>query len=306
MKIAIASCAKLIQAPSQPAWQEIQAEQPDVLMLLGDTVYLQHDNHLDPAKLREELAQLYKKQFAEPHFSALLSDMYQRGARVLAMYDDHDFLGNNRYGGDHDPALGEAARAAFKEAFAINNDGADVYQVVRTGKVDIFMLDERFYRTSPAVSAGNRDAILGARQWEWFEASLAHSDADYIVVGSSSTFHSFGDESWEQYPAAFGRMRDLLRGRKGALIASGDVHRNALYDDSGVLEVVTSAIARNSLLFGAPRRNYGILTYDGHEVHIELRSLKAGWRFNVRLARDSWTLDTAHDAAHSGAGAGLM
>ena len=31
-----------------------------------------------------------------------------------------------------------------------------------------------------------------------------------LVVASSTTLHTFGDESWEQYPAAFPRIVTLL------------------------------------------------------------------------------------------------
>ena len=118
MKIAVASCTKLQQINPQPVWSEIQIERPDVLLLTGDNVYLDHDNHKDPAKLREELQRLFAAQLAEPNFAALLADLRARGGTLLAIYDDHDFLGNNCYGGDHDPALREAARDEFIRAFA--------------------------------------------------------------------------------------------------------------------------------------------------------------------------------------------
>jgi hypothetical protein len=111
------------------------------------------------------------------------------------------------------------------------------------------------------------------------------------VVVSSSTFHRFGDESWEQYPAAFERLRALLRGRCGAMIVSGDVHRNALYDDSGVIEVVSSAVARKGLVFGAARKNYGILTFSEAAVQVELRGLKVGDRYKTTIARANWRLE---------------
>ena len=65
MKIAVASCTKLQQTNPQQVWSEIQNERPDVLLLTGDNIYLDHDNHKDPAKLREELQRLYAAQLAE-------------------------------------------------------------------------------------------------------------------------------------------------------------------------------------------------------------------------------------------------
>ncbi len=290
MKIAVASCIKLQQTYPQPVWSEIQNERPDILLLTGDNVYLDHDNHKDPAKLRAELQRLYAAQLAEPNFAALLADLRARGGSILAIYDDHDFLGNNCYGGDHDPALREAARDEFIRAFAPVQTGADVYTHFKSNLVDVIVLDERFYRTSPSVSRNDRDAILGAAQWAWFEHAVSNSTAKFLIVASSTTFHTFGDESWEQYPTAFERMRALLKDRRGGMIVSGDVHRNALYDDSGVIEVVSSAVARHGIVFGAPRKNYGILTFNNDAVRIQLRSLKPGGRFDTTIELANWRL----------------
>lgn len=195
-----------------------------------------------------------------------------------------------RYGGDHDPALAHAARAEFVLAFSPATTAKDLYHRRTIGNVDIVLLDERYYRRSTASSRTDRDAILGAAQWTWLEREVAASSASYLVLASSTTFHQFGDESWEQYPAAFERLRALIRPRVGALVLSGDVHRNALYDDSGVIEVVSSAVARKGIVFGAPRKNCGILNFGERSVRVELRALKSHWRFDVTIPLNEWRL----------------
>jgi alkaline phosphatase D len=172
MKLAVASCAKLQSTNPQPVWSEIQAERPDVLLLLGDTVYLSHDRHDDPKALGAELRVLYGAQMAEPNFAHLLNDIRTRGGELLAIYDDHDFLGNNRYGGDHGAALRESARGEFIRAFAPPQTGSDVFYLRRVGPADIVILDERFYRQAPSVSSSDRDAVLGSAQWHWLEQPL--------------------------------------------------------------------------------------------------------------------------------------
>lgn len=290
MKIVAASCCKLQQTNPQPVWKEIQDESPDVLLLLGDNIYLDHDHHSDPVALRNELRRFYDAQLAEPSFAGLLANVRQRDGAILSTYDDHDFLGNNRHGGDHPAGLRETARAELVRAFAPPRTGDDVYSVTRSDLVDIVVLDERFYRRAPSSAKGDRDAILGAQQWLWFENVVRQTAEKYLVVASSTTFHTYGDESWEQYPSAFNRMRTLLGHRRGAMIVSGDVHRNALYDDSGVMEIVTSGVARNGIVFGVPRRNYGVLTFEGDSTRVQLRSSKASWRFDVTIPRSRWSL----------------
>ena len=289
MKIAVVSCVKLQQVNPQPAWQQIAAERPDVLLLLGDTVYLDHDRIRSPAVLAAELKALYAAQLAEPNFAALLADVRARGGRVEAIYDDHDFLGNNRYGGDA-PALAAVARAELVAAFNPPRTGADVYRNVRVNNVELVVLDERFYRRKPHDSKRNRNAVLGAAQWTWFESVVAQTSAAFLVVASSTTVHRWGDESWEQYPAAFERLRALIGGRVGAFVVSGDIHRNEMYDDSGIVEVVSSGLARLGLIFKARRENWGLLTFDNLGVRVELHGLKARDRFDVRIELADWRL----------------
>lgn len=290
LKIVAASCANIRDVAPQPVWAEVAAERPDVLLLLGDSVYLEHDDHSDPRLLAAELRSLYARQFADPHFSALRADLQQRGALLAAIYDDHDFVGDNRGGLDAPDALRAAARAEFVAAFSPLMTGADVHRVHHLGAVDLIVLDARFYRSNAASSGLDRDAILGAGQWAWFERTVATSNAAHLVVASSTTLHAFGDQSWEQYPAAFDRMQGLLRGRAGALVVSGDAHLNAAYDESGVIEVVTSAVAQRSRRFGSLRQNYAVLSFEAESLQVQLRSLKIGSRFDFAIALRDWRL----------------
>ncbi len=289
-KLALASCSKIQDLPLQPAWADIQAQQPDALLLLGDNVYLDHDQHQQPGPLAAELDALYARQFAEPGFAVLLADLRARRAPLLAVYDDHDFLGDDRCGGDHDPALREAARAAFVRAFQAGPAGPDVYARHSLGLVDLILLDTRFYRSHPSRTVDPRNAMLGARQWAWLEQQLQASTATFLVVASATNLHNFGGQSWEQHPGAFQRLVGLLQGRAGALVVSGDAHRNAVYDDSGVVEIVSSAVARRGVVFGAERRNHGLLSFDAQGVQVDLRGLKVGNRFSFRIGLGHWVL----------------
>jgi len=290
MKLAMASCAKIQDIDPQPAWPLIRAERPDALLLLGDNIYLDRNDHHDPFELTQALDALYERQFAEPGFSALLQDLRGRGAPVMAIYDDHDFLGDNRYGADGPQALRDAARDAFIRAFRPTQTDDEVYRIERIGPLDLIVVDARYHRRSLAGSRDDPDAILGAPQWAWLERQVAKSDAPYLAVASSSTFHAFGDESWELCRPAFDRMVKLLRDRPGALVLSGDAHRNAVYDDSGVIEIVSSAVARRSLVFKVLRSNYGILSFDDDGLRVQLHSLKVSSRFDFRIERSHWTL----------------
>jgi alkaline phosphatase D len=290
MRLAFCSCSKIQSVERQVAWTYIQQGQPDALLLLGDNVYLEHDHHVDRQKLLAELEEHYARQKQERNFIELLQDLAARRKPLFAIYDDHDFLGNNRCGGDHDPALREAARQALIEAFFPPMTGEDVYSATTLGNVRLIVLDTRFYRTAPSVSRNNRDAVLGVNQWRWLEKELENPGAPFVVIASSTTFHTFGDESWEHYPAAFERLRQLLGNKKGRLLISGDVHNNHSYDDSGVIEIVSSGVARKGLVFGGLRENFGLLDFDDQGVAVQLHGRKQRDRASFRIELDRWTL----------------
>ena len=288
-KIAFASCCKLQKVNPQPAWAEIQLEKPDVLLLLGDNIYLDKDSHDDPAALTAELALLYRAQLREPNFSALLADMKARGKPVLATYDDHDFLGDNRVGAAN-PALRDSAREQLVAAIDPVRTGDDVYSSQWHGNVRIVVLDTRYHRDLLPGAADQRDAILGARQWQWLEAELERKDSPFVLVVSSTAFHRYGvNEAWSYYTAAFQRLRDLLRHRSGAMVASGDIHDNELKDKSGVIEVVSSGVARPGKGHGE-RRNYGLLVFDETGVDIDLRGEPPKGVFPMRVLLSDWRL----------------
>src|SRR5262245_24837822 len=160
-KLVVASCAKLQQISSQPVWSAMLSERPDGLLLLGDTIYLDNDQHRDPAALGAELRGLWPAQLAEPHFAVLVSDLRARGAPVLAVYDDHDFIGDKRYGGDFEPALREAARAELQRALAPERAGGGCYTEHPVELAEVILLDVRFHRRAPC---GMQWAIRSSRR----------------------------------------------------------------------------------------------------------------------------------------------
>jgi alkaline phosphatase D len=297
LQIAIASCAQFRSDPDQPAWDEIRAAKPDVLLLLGDNIYLKKDSHRKPDRLADELRGLYKEQFLQPRFAALLADLRQRGGQLVATYDDHDFLGNNRYGADADNlSLRETARSEFIAAFAPRQTGADVYALYHLGKadaaplVDLVVLDARFYRTDPADDSPGRDAMLGAAQWQWLEQVVTSSKARYLVVASSTTVHAIKDENWPQYPQAHQRLLQLLRGRPGALVVSGDVHENLAQGHDGVVEITSSGVARRKVFGTKMLRNWGLLEFGAAALRVRLQSPDPKWQRDITLSLNHWSL----------------
>jgi alkaline phosphatase D len=114
MKIAFASCMDALRAPDQPVWAEIQSQNPDIVLLLGDQIYMDWGDlgesnwktsiESNPAKaipfFAEDMHQRYARQWQVASFQSLMTQMVlNKGAQSVRLtWDDHDFAWNNSVG----------------------------------------------------------------------------------------------------------------------------------------------------------------------------------------------------------------
>lgn len=110
MKIAFTSCMSSNSYQQQQVWDAIGAKNPDFLVLLGDSVYIdcppqpdnkgnQHpsDNQYLDNDFAIHLHKLYQNQLAVPQFKKLINN---QNLKTYAIWDDHDFLWNDADSGD--------------------------------------------------------------------------------------------------------------------------------------------------------------------------------------------------------------
>ena len=116
---------------------------------------------------------------------------------ILATWDDHDFTGNNHDGTSPGKAM---ALRAFTEYWVNPSYGTDttpgVFHHSTWGDVDLFLLDDRYYR-------GLDGSLLGPGQTEWLLEKLGQSNATVklIVSGSQWTLEGTSD-SWKVFESA--------------------------------------------------------------------------------------------------------
>lgn len=210
MRIAFGSCTR---DDAQPIFATIREWAPDLFMFIGD-------NHYGNTNDIDALRQWYRWAHGRSGRRDLLHE-----ASILAVWDDHDFTGNNLDG----TAPGkENALRAFSEYWANPSYGTDelvgIFGRHRYGDVEIFLLDDRYWR-------GLDDSITGDAQEEWLKDALVDSDATFklIVSGSQYTLLDHSD-SWGVFPEAQTRLRQFIadEGVEGVLLLSGDVHRAEL------------------------------------------------------------------------------
>jgi len=207
LRLAFGSCSR---EDDQPVFGPIAQAQPDVFLFIGDNHYANSD-HLST------LRQYYRWALeVEPRAELL------RGVSTLAIWDDHDFVGNNTHGWE--PGRDVALRV-FGEYWANPSVGTaatpGVYFQHRWGDIDIIGVDDRYWRSLD----GN---LLGDAQTSWLLDILEASTATFKLVACGSQWTTEGSsDSWAAYPDAQSAfMAELVeRDIAGVVLLSGDIHR---------------------------------------------------------------------------------
>ena len=317
MRIAFASCLCTQVFKQQPVWDDIADLNPDVLVLLGDSIYLDVGgpyNSLGVQNLSEnEFAQhaheRYTELLAQPQFKALVQ---RPGLMTYAIWDDHDFLWNNANGADAmqrpgqrplvypSRALFAAYRSALSDHLAAGsfpatppawtvNTPPPAYKMVNLGNnVFLHLTDGRSFR------AGNsKDALLGSAQLDAMEVQMASApNGATHLVASGSVFEARHGESWLKCPVEHARMLELARDHN-ILILSGDIHDNnwATYpvkDERSLFEATSSGAAvKTGVVIGALQRNFGMLDIGAASVGIKLYKSGAT-QYSGTINRASW------------------
>ena len=321
MRIAFTSCFSADLFRDQPIWREIANAQPDVLVLLGDSIYLDQsgglvpdDEHslsprrlqrLSPEAFARHAHRLYGMQLRQEQFKALISTM---NLRTYAIWDDHDFLWNNACGADIMGGPLERFVYPSRALFAAWCDAlqgkpfpqappafdqatrAPGYRHVDLGlDVHLHLTDGRTWR------AGDASALLGIEQLTAIEQKMEEIGPGAThLLASASVVERRTREAWVHCRAEYEQLHRMAA-RHDILVLSGDVHDNQLSAyrlDGGrnLFEATASGAALRTLVyFGSLQRNYGLLDIDAENVHIQLFKSNSVPQFRGTIDRQHWT-----------------
>ena len=209
----------------------------------------------------------YRAQYARrmPAIQPFLKSMPQ-----WAMWDDHDF-GPNDIGMNF--ILKDESRKVFMQYFcnpSYGDQGQGAYTMNTWGDVDIFMLDDRWWRSANRLidsidgQPNPEKIMLGKQQMLWLKNSLAYSSATFkiIMFGSqvlnpASPFDKFLDFTLE-----YNELMKFLTLQKvnGVVFFSGDRHHSEVIKverpgSYPLYDVTISPLTSGTHVFGATEKN---------------------------------------------------
>lgn len=211
LRLGFGSCARVTP---QPIFEVVRRETPDVFLFGGDNHYA------DSARLDALWGHL-RAGLEHPARAAVVAS-----TPTLAIWDDHDFVGNDSNG---TWAGKDTALRAFEDYWANPSLGVPgtpgVFSTFTWGDVELFLLDVRMHRSPDHDASGS---LLGEAQTAWLEERLAASRATFKVLVSGTIWSPSIGETWLDFPGARERLFDFLRARSigGVVLLAGDVHRS--------------------------------------------------------------------------------
>jgi alkaline phosphatase D len=320
MRIAFASCMCTRVFGDQPVWTRIVEQQPDHLVLLGDSIYL--DIKTAPAPMPQEMGEfefaqhllaLYNELLAQREFKALVKTM--PAGTVHSIWDDHDFLWDNALGAEvakqpqvDGPAkirLSTACQEAFRAALAQGGTGFptdpsdgrlwDANQpplatpsLPLAPDLWLHLLDGRSVRTRTWLLAESKRTQFGDAQKARIGAAVSAAPEAIHLMASGSTV-----AGWQRY-ARDRQWLDALAAKQRLLVLSGDIHRNqtdAFFTPGWPLHEATSsgAAVKDAVVIGSTLQNFGLLEIEPDTVTIRLFNKTGEEKAKARtLARATW------------------
>jgi alkaline phosphatase D len=234
-KIAMGSCTYVnepeVDRPGKPyggdygIFKSIYNKHPDLMLWLGDNTYLREVDWFS----RSGIFYRYTHTRSLPEMQPLLAS-----ASNYAMLDDHDFGQNDsdRSYRNQDDAL-DAFRLFWGNPTFGTKDNKAAFTKFEWADVEVFMLDDRTFRTPEARKSGVQ-TMIGENQYEWLIDSLTHSSATFkiVAIGGQVLNPVKLDyvEDYSNFPEEKEKLLSEIEKEniKGVIFVTGDRHQSEL------------------------------------------------------------------------------
>jgi alkaline phosphatase D len=157
-----------------------------------------------------------------------------------AIWDDHDYSWND---GDKSYPLKDASREVFMKvwcnpSYGENNDA--IYTKMTWNDVDVFMLDDRWYRSNDEIKdsidgkPNPAKRMFGEKQMEWLKNALMGSKINaninfrIIATGSQVLNPISPVDCFRHFPAEYSELLNFIRDNNisGVVFLTGDRHHS--------------------------------------------------------------------------------
>lgn len=289
------------QKRSQPLWEYINRDNPQLWIWGGDNIYADTS---DPNIIQ----QLYQYQNNVPGYKQL-----KKTTPIIGIWDDHDYGYDNATWNNPMKHISQQLFLDFiaepskstrriKEGVYTSHTFGQIGQ-----RVKFIFLDNRFNHSSPEKDAD----LLGSDQWVWLENELKYSKAQvhFIMAGLSILSAKIPKtEEWNDHPKAKERLLNLINkyNPRGLVFLSGDKHFASVFQRDGHLEFMSSGMThtvpkylRRYVSRFYPNTFYGLnygqvkINWETTPVEIELNVKtyreEPVWSFKYRLnKKNKW------------------
>ncbi|MEO8399297.1 MAG: alkaline phosphatase D family protein [Ignavibacteriaceae bacterium] len=252
LSIVFSSCMRE-KYMSPEVYNNILKVSPTFVALLGDQMYGDYDGDLNKLELYLNNDSIRKtmvekgeiilndktvlEAFRSKYRRAFIKDFQKIGSNIpiIATWDDHDYGQDNSDGTYHYKYI---SKKVFNETypaypFAVKNGG--LYYKFTIADVDVFVLDDRWYR-SPMQNADSEDKTMhGEEQLSWLLTGLKQSTAPFKIIFSGVSMNDYGgdtssdrggEDNWVGYKFERNKILSFIQKNyiKGVMVFSGDQH----------------------------------------------------------------------------------
>ena len=279
-RVAVAACG----AQFGPIFEHLAERRPDVLVWQGDLNY--PDTHGPLAQTMSGYAGIWRDFLANPLLVPVL-----RRAAFAAQRDDHDY-------GVQDANASTVERFPWGLAPWQALMNRRTFYRFPAGAAELWVLDQRMFKSEPTLPDTPDKTLLGARQRRWLFETLRRSRARFKVICSPCTVFMGANARDGNWGAGFEAERELLlehvRRHVGGttIFLTGDTHLTGVYDADRGFEARAAPVgipAPNDITLIDPlaaenlRRRDGVV-YAGAECHFTLLEVR-GETLDLRLVR---------------------
>ena len=280
-RIAVAACG----AQFGPIFGHLADQRPDVVVWQGDLNY--PDTHGPLAQTMSGYAGIWRDFLANPLLEPVLRD-----AAFAPQRDDHDYAVQDANAG----TIGSFPWGIGPWEALMNRRA---YYRFPAGPAEIWVLDQRMFKSDPELADTEAKTLLGPRQRRWLFETLRRSRARFKVICSPCTVFMAANARDGNWATGFDAERELLlahiRRHVGGttIFLTGDTHLTGVYDSDGDFEARAAPVGiptPNDITLVDPlaaenlRRRPGVV-YAADENHFTLLEVSAG-KLDLRLVRE--------------------